>query len=50
MREETESPEAIVHAQQFGWIPEIGYLSEKLLFIVEILNWRVHKLVLHRKK
>jgi hypothetical protein len=50
MREETESPEAIVHAQQFGWIPEIACPSEKLLFIVEILNWRVQKLVLHPTK
>jgi DNA-binding beta-propeller fold protein YncE len=36
--------------KQFGWIHEIACPSENLLFVAELLNWRVQKLVLHPKK
>jgi DNA-binding beta-propeller fold protein YncE len=32
---------------QFGWIHAIACPSENLLYVAELLNWRVQKLVLH---
>ena len=34
-------------AKQFGWIHEIACPSENLLYVGELLNWRVQKLILH---
>jgi DNA-binding beta-propeller fold protein YncE len=36
--------------KQFGWIHEIACPSENVLFVAELLNWRVQKLVLHPQK
>jgi DNA-binding beta-propeller fold protein YncE len=36
--------------KQFGWIHEIACPSENVLFVAELLNWRVQKLELHPKK
>ncbi len=36
--------------KQFGWIHEIACPSENELYVGEILNWRVQKLILHPKK
>ena len=36
--------------KQFGWIHEIACPSENVLFVAEILNWRVQKLILHPEK
>jgi DNA-binding beta-propeller fold protein YncE len=36
--------------KQFGWIHEIACPSENVLFVAELLNWRVQKLVLHPRK
>jgi DNA-binding beta-propeller fold protein YncE len=33
--------------KEFGWIHEIACPSENVLFVAELLNWRVQKLVLH---
>jgi hypothetical protein len=33
--------------KQFGWAHEIACPSENVLFVAEILNWRVQKLILH---
>ncbi len=33
--------------KQFGWIHEIACPSENVVFVAELLNWRVQKLVLH---
>ena len=33
--------------KQFGWIHEMACPKENLLFVAELLNWRVQKLVLH---
>jgi len=33
--------------KQFGWIHEIACPSENTVFVAEILNWRVQKLILH---
>ena len=33
--------------KQFGWIHEIACPSENVLYVAELLNWRVQKLVLH---
>jgi sugar lactone lactonase YvrE len=33
--------------KQFGWIHEIACPSENTLYVAEILNWRVQKLILH---
>ena len=33
--------------KQFGWIHEIACPSENLLYVAELLNWRVQKLLLH---
>ncbi len=35
--------------KQFGWIHEIACPSENVLYVAELLNWRVQKLVLHPK-
>ena len=32
--------------KQFGWIHEIAWPSENELFVGELLNWRVQKLIL----
>jgi DNA-binding beta-propeller fold protein YncE len=42
--------EAGKQLKQFGWIHEIACPSENLLYVAELLNWRVQKLVLHPKK
>lgn len=34
--------------KQFGWIHEIACPSENVLYVGELLNWRVQKLVLKR--
>ena len=36
--------------KQFGWIHEIACPSENVLFVAELLNWRVQKLILHPEK
>ena len=36
--------------KQFGWIHEMACPSENELFVAEILNWRVQKLILHPEK
>jgi DNA-binding beta-propeller fold protein YncE len=36
--------------KQFGWIHEMACPSENELYVAEILNWRVQKLVLHPGK
>jgi len=36
--------------KQFGWIHEIACPSENVLYVAELLNWRVQKLVLNPKK
>src|SRR3989454_4820683 len=33
--------------KQSGWIHEIACPSENLLYVAELLNWRVQKLILH---
>jgi len=33
--------------KQFGWVHEIACPSEHELYVAEILNWRVQKLILH---
>ena len=33
--------------KQFGWIHEIACPSENTIYVAEILNWRVQKLILH---
>ncbi len=33
--------------KQFGWVHEMACPSENTLFVAEILNWRVQKLILH---
>ena len=33
--------------KQFGWIHEIACPSENELYVAEVLNWRVQKLILH---
>jgi len=32
---------------QFGWVHEIACPSENVLYVAELLNWRVQKLLLH---
>ncbi len=34
-------------AKQFGWIHEMACPSENELYVAELLNWRVQKLILH---
>jgi len=36
--------------KQFGWIHEIACPSENEIYVAEILNWRVQKLILHPEK
>ena len=36
--------------KQFGWIHEMACPSENELFVAEVLNWRVQKLILHPNK
>ena len=36
--------------KQFGWIHEMHCVSENELYVAEILNWRVQKLVLHPQR
>jgi DNA-binding beta-propeller fold protein YncE len=36
--------------KQFGWIHEIACPSENELYVAELLNWRVQKLILHPPK
>jgi hypothetical protein len=33
--------------KQFGWVHEIACPHENLLYVAEILNWRVQRLVLN---
>ncbi|WP_233852402.1 peptidyl-alpha-hydroxyglycine alpha-amidating lyase family protein [Paraburkholderia sp. HD33-4] len=33
--------------KQFGWIHQMACPSENVLFVAELLNWRIQKLVLH---
>jgi DNA-binding beta-propeller fold protein YncE len=33
--------------KQFGWIHEIACPSENVLYVAELLNWRIQKLILH---
>jgi hypothetical protein len=33
--------------KQFGWVHEIACPSENVIFVAEIINWRVQKLLLH---
>ena len=33
--------------KQFGWIHEIACPSENVLYVAELLNWRIQKLMLH---
>jgi len=33
--------------KQFGWIHQIACPSENTLYVAELLNWRVQKLILH---
>ena len=37
-------------AKQFGWIHEIACPSENEIYVAELLNWRVQKLLLHPAK
>jgi len=36
--------------KEFGWIHEIACPSENEIYVAELLNWRVQKLILHPKK
>jgi hypothetical protein len=36
--------------KEFGWIHEMACPSENEIYVAEILNWRVQKLVLHPAK
>ena len=36
--------------KQFGWIHEIACPSENVLYVGELLNWRLQKLTLHPRK
>ena len=36
--------------KQFGWIHEIACPSENTIYVAEILNWRIQKLMLHPEK
>jgi hypothetical protein len=33
--------------KQFGWIHAIACPNENMLYVAELLNWRVQKLILH---
>ena len=36
--------------KQFGWVHEIACPSENTVFVAELLNWRVQKLILHPQR
>jgi hypothetical protein len=36
--------------KEFGWIHEIACPSENTIYVAEILNWRLQKLILHPDK
>ena len=36
--------------KQFGWIHQMACPSENELYVAELLNWRIQKLILHPKK
>jgi hypothetical protein len=36
--------------KQFGWLHEIACPSENELYVGELLNWRMQKLILHPSK
>jgi DNA-binding beta-propeller fold protein YncE len=36
--------------KQFGWIHEIACPSENEIYVAELLNWRIQKLILHPRK
>lgn len=36
--------------KQFGWVHELACPSENLIYVAELLNWRVQKLILHPEK
>lgn len=36
--------------KEFGWVHEIACPSENTLYVAELLNWRVQKLMLHPEK
>ena len=36
--------------KEFGWIHEMACPTENTLFVAELLNWRVQKLILHPEK
>ncbi len=36
--------------KEFGWIHEIACPSENTIFVGELLNWRIQKLILHPEK
>jgi DNA-binding beta-propeller fold protein YncE len=42
--------EAGKQPKQFGWIHEIACPSENEIYVAELLNWRVQKLILHPAK
>ncbi len=42
--------EAGKQLKQFGWIHEIACPSEDVLYVAELLNWRVQKLILNPKQ
>ena len=35
---------------QFGWVHEMACPSENVLYVGELLNWRMQKLILHPEK
>jgi hypothetical protein len=37
-------------SKEFGWIHEIACPSENTIYVAEILNWRLQKLILHPEK
>ena len=36
--------------KEFGWVHQIACPAENELYVAEVLNWRVQKLVLHPEK
>ncbi len=42
--------EAGKQPMQFGWIHEIACPSENVIYVAELLNWRVQKLILHPRQ
>jgi len=36
--------------KQFGWVHEIACPSENTIYVAELLNWRVQKLILHPRQ